>query len=90
MESCNGFADLENQKAPKHVQNPFKIIFRAQETKKNFSIFFLSYLIHGPPSVIDTHSRTTWPYGPIIGGAQLLPHSYRMPKKSDRNNISKG
>jgi hypothetical protein len=29
IESCNGFADLENQKSSKHVQIPFKIIFRA-------------------------------------------------------------
>jgi len=66
MESCNGFADLEYQKSSNHVQNPFKIIFRAKETKKKFSIFFRPYLIHGPPSVIDPHTLTTQPYGPIL------------------------
>ena len=40
MESCNGFADLENQKSPKHVQNTLKPIYIAYETKKKFSIFF--------------------------------------------------
>jgi len=37
--TCNGFADLENQKSPKHVQNHFKIVFKLLETKKKFSIF---------------------------------------------------
>ncbi len=62
MESCNGFADLENQKCPEHFQNPLKIIFTSLETKKKFSIFFAPYLIHGPPSVIDPHTLTTQPY----------------------------